>query len=347
VANYPRLPTSLSIKTSITGIDDSKIEKTIESNIRFGKTPSNIFHMTKFEAYGNIEANVQLKRIKQTKQIPLNLDFEVGKKIRNKNRNSVIFKPWAKLINNGEPVGKIFYIFFNNDEKDLSDLNILGSVCFSKGNQLLFFPGFPADFIEYFDSEGKILESRKNFIIDHFSLENTLDRWHITSKNADGSSIRIENRNVIKLDENCIHWLTLDINTTTSLEKLCQNNQIQFDCFFNIIEKTEAEKKNARSNIDDLIIRPSDARVDDGPAFWHFEFLIKKGDAPFNPAILSMPILGLNEKIFPIKIPSTSGIPIKYFEFKIPDFSGMFIIRATQISGTLSRSAIISYSKEK
>ena len=55
--------------------------------------------------------------------------------------SSCLMRPFLRLFRTGKPPGKINYIFYRHIDKSAYNL---GSLCYSEGGRILFFPGFQA-----------------------------------------------------------------------------------------------------------------------------------------------------------------------------------------------------------
>src|SRR5204863_4418394 len=122
--------------------------------------------------------------------------WEFGLYQRNpKGGDSLLFRSYRRLVETGAPTGRINYLFLHTGEplprvtakgfrlRRLRDAlsirrwrapilrsfpRLLGTLCYTPGRMILFFPGFPATYLGHYNVQGK---TAKPFAIDHFSLE--------------------------------------------------------------------------------------------------------------------------------------------------------------------------------
>jgi len=97
--------------------------------------------------------------------------------------NDSFFNPLARPLRNvleNGIVGRVTYAFYKEPDKPI---RTFGSFCYTPGERLLFFPGIVNRRLRW-NSEGKKKVEKfnlpNNTLIDHFSLEKELDKWHVT-----------------------------------------------------------------------------------------------------------------------------------------------------------------------
>ena len=88
-------------------------------------------------------------------------------------------RPLRRVLENGI-IGRITYTFY---QEPVKPIRTFGSFCYTPGERLLFFPGIVNRRLRW-NSEGKKKVEKfnlpNNTLIDHFSLEKELDKWHVT-----------------------------------------------------------------------------------------------------------------------------------------------------------------------
>ena len=115
--------------------------------------------------------------------VTMSLDLDFGIDGENRDTKSAIFRPWRWIAGTGRPTGTVNWMFLETGEPVVR-LRILGSVCFTPAKRVLYFPGFVSHTLIVYDKDSSPVDERE-FEIDHFSLEPTGRRWHITNSNRD------------------------------------------------------------------------------------------------------------------------------------------------------------------
>jgi len=278
-------------------------------------------------------------RMKDFKKDNLEIKFDVGKEKVNSNERSIIFKPWGKAFDRWTSPGKISYLFLTNKKDDLVDLSILGGLCYSPGEHIIFFPGFEYEYLTKFDDTFQIGE-KSNFFIDHFTLLKEYQKWHITGLDADNKIARFSFP-TNKISDNLYYWFGMNIRQDVFFETLCKSNILQYNCPVPVFDTIKEIIVESRRECNDYVILPNDAREDRGNAFYHFDFYFSKSESVNYPLDL---ILEKNKLIKP-RLPS-DHVPVTCYEIKIPSLDGKIIIASTLISGDLSDLIILSMKKK-
>jgi len=279
-------------------------------------------------------------RMKDTKQETLKISFDAGKHKTNTNEKSIIFKPWMKLLNQGSPAGKISYLFLASEKSDKENLHLFGALCHSPAGHILFYPGFEHEYLTKFDNSGKV-SSKSFYLIDHLTLLNGGEKWHLTGFDADGERKHLFDYPTKKVTDGLHYWFSLNIQRKVFFENVCNENILRYNCPYPIAEKNREEITESRENCDDYIICPTDARTDSASAFYHFDVFYLKGDvSPTYPLTSYLVPDGL---VKPRNLSDT--LPVNYTEIKIPTFDGKIIISSTIVSGDLPELVIIAAPK--
>jgi len=74
-------------------------------------------------------------------------EFGKGK---SKSMSCALARPYKKLFEEGKPIGRITHVFFKTDKWPS---RILGSLCFTRGERLLFFPGLIERKLDWYYSD--------------------------------------------------------------------------------------------------------------------------------------------------------------------------------------------------
>lgn len=290
----------------------------------------------------------------------VNISFKYGLPIFNPNEEkSVIFRPFQRIIKNGKETGYISYIFLNTfdnsrsyaeNEIDLMNeftisqefqaqtfpekTKVLGCICHTKGNKILFYPSFPTSYLTKFKDRNKPERHIENITIDHFSLEPSFEKWHIT--HLDG---HFKNLKTHKIDDNIIHWFSMSIDSKVELEQVYQLNTFAYCCKVSDAERRIQDIASAVKNYgQDLITAPISDKYDKDNSFYHFDFYIKVDSSIESKklGIFHIPsscILNMSESE---TIQWTSN------EMDVPKFYGKLVIVATKMTGKLTDNVILT-----
>ena len=90
------------------------------------------------------------------------------------NIESGLLRPFRSILEDGKPIGQINYFFYEEEGKQY----VLGTFCKSQ-KKILFFPGgYDFQIIKSSNSLSKL----KSKEIDHFTLDENFETWHISLK---------------------------------------------------------------------------------------------------------------------------------------------------------------------
>lgn len=125
-------------------------------------------------------------------------------------------RPYRQLLEEGKPVGRINYVFFKVNNWPS---HILGSLCFTPGHRLLFYPGLTERQVNWSYSQGEFKNMRSTGSVDHMTLEKDFRSWHMTILELDGTKKEHLQASKVKVvDKNTIFWFGLSIQDTSVLE---------------------------------------------------------------------------------------------------------------------------------
>jgi len=93
------------------------------------------------------------------------------------NRLSALVRPFRRAVIEGASVGGIAYLFARNHMKDI---RVLGALCLTPGNQVLFFPGLLTHQITC-----RVVRQKTHYIttgadeyLDHITVDKEGKKWH-------------------------------------------------------------------------------------------------------------------------------------------------------------------------
>jgi hypothetical protein len=289
--------------------------------------------------------------------LTLTMRWPFGRYAVNPDPESLLFRPYRRLATSGAPTGTFSLMFLNAAEPlppsaakgfrllklwdavsptrrhpiYQNEFKLLGSLCYTPGGMLLFFPGYRSTFITGYTRQFTPTDRRDNFIVDHFSLEPNMQRWHISGH--DGTHLR--GFGVLSLPDDVLFWFAMTVQAASEFEPIYRRSRWTFHCPDTDSRRRHDDVLRAREDSVFNIIECPDATVDDGPSLWHFEFTVKR-DAVESP-YPTLPLHFPPEPLARIN-PSTrlSGLPLRSHRIQLPTFNGSAFVSTTRISGTLS-----------
>jgi len=190
-------------------------------------------------------------------------------------------RPYKQLFEQGKPIGKINHVFFQVNNWPS---RILGSLCLTFGQRILFYPGLTERKVNWWLSRKQGFRGTQNIgPIDHITLEKKLQKWHVTIIEPDGTKKRylpsFRTRNVQK---RATFWFGLTIQKPESLEVTPEKLTLAFP----------SPPKDSKRRIDLLINARKDALLHlitlnkislKKDEFLHFDFLIGPKDLTLTP----------------------------------------------------------------
>lgn len=192
-------------------------------------------------------------------------------------RMSALVRPLRQLFQEGKPIGRINYVFYEEDNL----YYVLGSLCYSPAARILYFPGIEDRSIQrwYEGDSGTLEEGNIGGIIDHFTLEPNLQDGHITpeglnyeeAKKVKGE-LKYRSRSI---DANTVWWLGLSLKNARSLEKLRRTIKIAFPSPPDDADRRIKEITKARNNAVFHVISLANEEKFGANEFLHFEFVIQ------------------------------------------------------------------------
>lgn len=267
----------------------------------------------------------------------LELHFEnFGEGFSSENE-SCILRPFSKLLRGGKPIGRINYVFF--EDQDGISYN-LGTICLSPppGERLIFFPGLNDRVLIWYSKRGNQKRMPNKVFIDHFSLEKNLLSWHLTLLGtAKQKTEKIPKMRTKKWSEQTIFWFKLSIQEPSVLEPTPETIKTNFH-----LNKSEWERRK------DIIIKARENAV------WHItklheDSLLDRGDF-LNFEFYLGPDSGIDPKLLPIEdedlaAPYTGlkkNIPLRCHPVTLEGFPYKIWVITYKLKGRLKEKAIIT-----
>lgn len=261
--------------------------------------------------------------------VNVNLPFDFGLDADNTNPRSALFRPWRRLAETGNPTGKVNYIFVQFH----GQVWTVGSLCHSPRGLLLFFPGFEKGNVTTWMANEPASKTYKRFQVDHFSLEKTLDRWHLTNARSE----HIGSFKVSLEQQDLIHWFAVSVCQPSELEALCRRNRWAFPCPDTDSQRRMRDLVQSRDEAVDRLIIHEDPTITSGGSFLHFNFFVsKRAELDAIPEIQPGP----DRRAARISIPPPYLLTCHCTH--IPGFTGTVAVCAMQIPGELSMPVVVT-----
>jgi hypothetical protein len=263
-----------------------------------------------------------------------------GKGIQ-RSKTSALARPYNRLLLEGKQIGRMNHIFFEDPSRNTY---VLGSLCYTFTEMLLFFPALNIRRTIWDFSENA---GRREVItvqdIDHISLEKNQKLWHVRTFRRDGE--RGDRWPDYRTELNpefsdSFYWFGLSIRNPQHLEP--KPKLLVLD-YFGVQEKStrlKALKKAWPSaEVPFHNVTLNDSSIQEGE-FLHFDFYIgpeKTPDGVFathQPTHLPLVTDGMNHNGLPL-------IPQRSHPVLVPDMKDRVWIVSSKHKGNLSEEAII------
>lgn len=144
------------------------------------------------------------------------------------------FRAMKKLVEEGFPQEAFFVLTLKTD----AELFYLGSICLSRDEKIIFFPGVKHNTIEK-EFTGTYMGKQ----IDHLTLERNLKRWHVTLAGKDYIKPNPRTR---PIGDGLLYWFSFNFKTLTSLPQfLKQGSTYSITDIFTSIPSTHSQQREA------------------------------------------------------------------------------------------------------
>jgi hypothetical protein len=134
-----------------------------------------------------------------------------------KSMSCALARPFKQLFEEGKPIGRINYIFFKVNKWPS---RVLGSLCLTQGQRLLFYPGLIERKVNWCFSKKESFRSIKSTgFVDHLTLEKGSRKWHVTILEPEGTKeLRMPSYGTKEIHKNTFFWFGLTIQDLSVLE---------------------------------------------------------------------------------------------------------------------------------
>lgn len=245
----------------------------------------------------------------------------------------VAFIVLAPRLNSDRPVHVDDLHLLETGTKREDDLRFFGSFAHTNGNKLLFFPGFPPSKFSMNHTDGHAAIEVQDAELDHLTLEENLQEWHITGLKANGSNHYEGPFKTRSVAPGIFHWFSLGIQDGRAFYKMAENNWIEADLPASDFERRRLEATRTIKEASYSIMAGGDNRANQAKGFWYFEVFAA------NAVGLHLP------RDYAVAVPSHAGavdlterspLDVEVHRIQFQTFKGELFIIATRLPGTLA-----------
>jgi hypothetical protein len=258
--------------------------------------------------------------------IPIHYDFTNGRG-PSLDENSALVKPFRNILKDGRPPDEISFVFHQESENDYF---VLGSFVKTIGNRILFFPGLRFSKIVHTPT-GIDLTNQESHNIDHFTLDENMNRWHVTLVQKSDLDTRYPSLKTKKVNNNSFFWFLMAVRDPTMLEVMPKTQEY-------MLKGPPADMKRRFENLTKSVeakhFQVTCVKSPSLPSFLNFEIYTSSG-GELNPP----------RDVFVIPSPiSASSRNIQQIHSRVHDFSldqsSSISIRVYKIIGSLKYDGI-------
>ena len=254
-----------------------------------------------------------------------------------KSLNSLLMRPFSKLMSTGKPPGKVNYLILRESDVDY----LLGAFSYTE-KRLLFFPGMKEHQIDSFNYSIVIHDQKHDTQIDHISLEHSLTSSHISFLNKEKTKTRVSSFNPMSITNEFSLWLVWRFKSCKNLELLPQTHQlfIEGKPKSEILRRVNEMFQSIRQSQSDLVLADDVAKDHN---FWNIELFV----STHQESISTFPGYVLHDKTSLVIEDESDDYTASLFQIIFNDFTGSIWVKVTKLYGKLfSDHVIISESKE-
>lgn len=262
--------------------------------------------------------------------LPLLYTFPMGNG-GSANENSALVKPFRKIIRDGKPIGRINYVFYQENQ----DYRILGSFAYG-GKRMTFFPAMIDTRMTRTPSGQEVLKEGILQHMDHITLDESLRTWHMTLLEKQTRGDRYQRMNSLRVKEDMFLWFVMGVQDASKLEEAPRTQEIRLPWpHFNELQRRHKLLMDARGDSEFVITRVDD-EPPEAPYFLNFEFFVStRKERDYEP-----PLLVYNAGVLSELKDKRTQILTRAHHIKLTNFSGSIWIRVSKITGTLKSHAV-------
>lgn len=254
-----------------------------------------------------------------------------------KSLNSLLMRPFSKLMSTGKPPGKVSYLILRESNKDY----LLGAFSYTE-KRLLFFPSMKEHQIDKSNSSVVIHNRNYDTQIDHISLEHSLTSSHISFLNKEKTKTRVSSFTPMHITDGFSLWFVWRFKSCENLESLPQTHQlfIEGKPKSEILRRVNEMFQSIRQSRSDLVLADD---VANDNYFWNIELFV----SAHQESIHTFPGYALHDKTSLVIEDGSDSYTNSFFQIIFSDFEGSVWVKVTKLHGKLfSDHTIISESKE-
>lgn len=261
--------------------------------------------------------------------LPIKYHFPVGHTQKISNSSSLV-KPFKKLLEDGKPIGKISFLFYEDARKYYT----IGSIV-NTTKRLIFFPGLTSTkVIESPPDKHKIQNIALH--IDHLTLEENWKDWHFTFTEKENEKKFTVQQRKTKLIKDDLHlWFVMLVQDLSKLEIMPNSQEFLLKTSVDKeIDRRFAEFVETRNGSEFPVMKVGGNP--EGKWYLNIEFFVDKKksknyrkDYPQTPTVYNANYLSdFQGKII-------KGLHSRTHHVHLPNFSGRIWIRISKMPGNL------------
>lgn len=277
----------------------------------------------------SVEVNPPIVNDDGTAYIPLVYQFPIGKGYHIQSESSLV-RPFRKLLDSGNPIGKINFIFYSENDQHY----IVGSIVNTK-KRLIFFPGVKTLKITESPQDEEKLENHTLFV-DHLSLEKNWKKYHISLKDKEQNP-QLQVKKTKELSDDVVLWFLMAIKSLDKLEEMPKSQE------FHLYGKNSQDLTRRLGEFMDAragsVFQVLDVKGK-AESNWYLNlefFLSKKTSGDYkkeSPKTKTVYYTSLVEEPVDTKI---ENFPTKFHWIRLKEFSGRLWVRVSRMPGILKQ----------
>jgi len=211
-------------------------------------------------------ANIKIDFVKVNEKFGIQLDWDLplGQGVTD-NIESGLLRPFRFILDDGKPIGKISYFFYEEEHKQY----VLGTFC--KSQKIIFFPGgYNFQIMESSNVSDKLASKE----IDHFTLDTNLETWHISLKKKKQTKSKLPKKRTLKMKDGRILWFVMQANSVKDFEEAPKKIKTILFHKTSELQRRSKEIMNSRENSEFKICNPQNGL--EKPCVTNFEFYVNE-----------------------------------------------------------------------
>ena len=254
-----------------------------------------------------------------------------------RSRESALARPFRPLAEYGKPVGRVNFIF--TDPEGLPS-SVVGSLCFTPGNRLLFYPGLATRKMSWYTEGGEKRLGPSASVIDHLTLESDFRTWHFTLLDSQAQkTARVPGLKTNEIHGGAYYWFGLSIQGPAVLQQTPEKQVILFPTPTTDVERRMSEFQLAVDEAEWHLLHLLPANLAEA-SFIHFDFIIDPtSGVPVNKLPSYRPIAPPALE-FPVEAPEK--VPIRAHPVRVPSFPATVHVMLSRRKGVLVDDAIFT-----